>query len=224
MKFLEVTLPATRLEALSAFYGHRLGLPVEHVGGTLCVQVGLSRLRFSLSTDAHAPVHLAFNVPEHQFAEAKAWLSERCALTRGTSGNDEFFFEGWNAHAVYFVDPDANILELIARHTLPPPLQVDGAFGAHSLLDISEVGIVTDDVRATAQLAWDRLGAPIYKNAPNDQFMPVGDEHGLLIIVAQGRPWFAHEAQRAMPVQTTLSIEGAPDFALTPHAHIIGSA
>ncbi len=222
MNIIELRLQANDLDALARFYGQTLGLAIlDFSHASVCIAVGASRLVFAHTHQAVPPYHVAFNVPEHLFAEAKAWLSKRCPLVNDASGNDEFNFENWNAHAVYFDDPCGNLLELIARHTLPS--SADGKFGSHSLLCISEIGIVTDEPRITAQLARDKLGTSVYRGEPNDQFVPAGDEHGLLIIVARGRPWFNQETLRAEPGPVTVQIAGAPTFDLTPHARIIGT-
>ncbi len=60
----------------------------------------------------------AFNIPENQFREAKAWLASRVEIAR-PNGSDEIFYDDWNAHAVYFPDPGGNLVEFIARHNLP---------------------------------------------------------------------------------------------------------
>ena len=222
MDIIELRLQANDLDALAEFYGQTLGLSVlAHSRDEVRIAVGASRLVFSHTDQNVAPYHIAFNIPEHQFVEAKAWLSLRCPLATGESGKSEFHFENWNAHAVYFDDPCGNLLELIARHTLP--YSAGGKFGAHSLLNISEIGIVTDEPRITAQISCDKLGTSIYRGEPNDQFVPAGDERGLFIIVARGRPWFNQETLRAEPGPVTVQIAGAPTFHLTPHARIIGT-
>ncbi len=221
MDIIELRLHANDLDALVKFYGETLGLTVQaHTRDEVCIAVGTSRLVFAHTDQFVPPYHVAFNVPEHLYAEAKTWLSLRCPLVKAASGNDEFYFENWNAHAVYFDDPCGNPLELIARHTLPSAAA--GEFGANSLLCISEIGIVTDDVRAAATLTCDRLRASVYHNELNDQFVPVGDEYGLLIIVAAGRAWYPEQTLRATPGSVTIQIASAPEFDLTPHARIIG--
>ena len=120
MSIDELNLFATDLGALREFYEGVLGLPiVEHDDGTLAIQADMSRLIFRQAPEGwNGEYHFAFDIPENRFQDAKAWLSERVPLLRDAEGNDEFDFESWNAHAIYFFDPAENIVEFIARHLL----------------------------------------------------------------------------------------------------------
>jgi catechol 2,3-dioxygenase-like lactoylglutathione lyase family enzyme len=208
MKFAEIRLRAARTDALAEFYAGRLGVRlIEHTSQHVRLRVGRSVLTF-VQGDADAQHHFAFNIPPDRFAEAKVWLSARCPLVRGEDGGDTFHFADWRADAVYFYDPAGNLVELIARHALPD--RHDGPFDASALLGVSEIGVVTDDVRTTASRACQALGAPIYRSQLNDAFVPVGDEEGLLIIVARGRPWFPDRVQVAQPFAVDIALGGAP--------------
>jgi catechol-2,3-dioxygenase len=93
MNFSEVRLPAKDVDAQAVFYGNLLGLPTLHrSAGEVHFQVGRSRLVF-VQTPAHgfAPQHFAFNIPEHRFEDAKAWLQARCELIPDEAGNEVFF-------------------------------------------------------------------------------------------------------------------------------------
>jgi catechol-2,3-dioxygenase len=152
--------------------------------------------------------HVAFNVPENQFAEAKLWLAARAPLIRDHAGREEFHFAGWKAHAVYCYDPAGNIIELIARHTLSNA--TDQPFTAASLLEISEIGLAVADVPAMVARLQAELGAAVYAGAGSADFTAVGDEHGLLIVVRQGRVWFATSADsggaaETLPLSVTLT-------------------
>lgn len=81
--------------------------------------------------------HFAINVPQNQFEDAVTWLSDRVELLSDTeTGDSEIFFEDWNAHAVYCLDPAGNLLELIARHDLSN--DSDRPFGSENFLEVSE--------------------------------------------------------------------------------------
>lgn len=228
MKFTEVRLPANDLDALAAFYGGRLGLPIiQRNSGELHFLAGGSRLVFvkqsspqhlSLEEKRVWPQHYAFNVPEHKFDDAKTWLQARCDLIPDEAGHTVIYHENWDAHSLYFYDPDGNIGELIARHTQPTAHA--GAFDASALLCVSEVGIVTSDPAATARLACEQLNAAVYRTELNDTFAPVGDEDGLFIIVKAGRLWMPDRVLPAQPSPITVAVAGAPTFNLTPSAHV----
>jgi catechol-2,3-dioxygenase len=155
--------------------------------------------------DTHQIYHFAFNIPPQQFAEAKAWIAQRVPPLTDHTGADEFYFEAWNAHALYFSDPAGNIVELIARHTLAS--QSHQPFTEQSLLSVSEIGLVTDNVRDTVHLLRTRLGISSYQGTGNDEFTAVGDEAGLFIVVKRGRIWFpdTNKPAAVAPVSVTVA-------------------
>jgi len=192
MRIMEVRVRARDIAAQRAFYATTLGLPVSgDPADALTVHAGASRLVFEAAArgdcgDGDDPLyHIAFTIPRNKLATAKEWLATRTPLlARG--GQDEFGSEAWDARQVYFRDPAGNIMELIARQTIPN--DAPGAFGPDDLLCVSEIGLPVDDVptRATALMA--TLGIAPYKEH-SDAFAPLGDDQGLFIVVAVGRPW-----------------------------------
>jgi catechol-2,3-dioxygenase len=206
MRIDELQLLAGRLPALHDFYASLLGLPVvSRSEAKVTFQVGDSRLTF-----AQAPAgwdgsyHFAFNIPANQFPEAKQWLSQRVTLIRDKKRRDTFTFTGWHADAMYFYDPEGNIVELIARHRLGNG--ISKPFDTQSVLAISEIGFPTDDVKQTVQTLCDRLSARVYDGADSDEFTAVGDEDGLIIVVKQGRLWFPDTGKMARRVPLTVQV------------------
>jgi len=212
----ELRLMTNRLQEQSDFYHHLLGFPLLTADADeVALQVGSSRLVFSAgAAPIPAPYHFAFNLPEEQFAEAKAWLAARAPLLADASGADEFDFRAWNAHAIYFADRDGNIGEFIARHDLPsPPTR---PFSAASLLSISEIGLAVDDVLHFVERLQTSLHLPVYRQHPTPTFTPMGDDRGLLIVVKDGRRWFPEErvAAHAAPLTVVVSSSTAGQHTL----------
>lgn len=150
------------------------------------VQAGATRLTFRADAARAATYHFAFNIPENKLPAAKSWLAGRADLLT-QDGADEFASQTWNAQQVYFFDPAGNILEFIARHNLPNAAA--GPFGPRDILGISEIGLPADDVQATVALLTHDLGLSPFKDQ-SDTFAPIGDDHGLFIVVRRGRHWF----------------------------------
>jgi catechol 2,3-dioxygenase-like lactoylglutathione lyase family enzyme len=203
MRIEELTLLAPDLEAQAAFYGARLGLPVERCGEELFVSVSGSRLVFRQSADQlPGPYHVAFNVPADVLPVAKAWLRQRgVPPVTGPDGADSFVFEKWDARATYFEDAAGNLLEFIARDEIGGS---DGAaFGPHSILCVSEAGVVTDDVPRLCSFLTGRvpLLAP-YRQEVDGNFVALGDACGLFVVVRTGRVWYptADRAAVALPM------------------------
>jgi catechol 2,3-dioxygenase-like lactoylglutathione lyase family enzyme len=181
VNFVELRLPSARADEQLRFYSETLGLAREGAA----VRAGATLLQFE-DAPLSSPLHFAFNVPENQIREARDWAAERAPLL--SDGDNELIdFSGWNAHAVYFRDPDGNIVELIARHDLPNASTEP--FSAASLLEVSEAGVPTSDVPGVVDLLAGELGAPLY-DGDRSRFAALGDPEGLFIVVPLRRPWY----------------------------------
>ncbi|MCB9137707.1 MAG: hypothetical protein H6642_05100 [Caldilineaceae bacterium] len=198
---------ATRpLADQTSFYTRLLGAdPLVATDEEVEFAVGSSRLSFR-QNDAPARYHFAFNIPENRFDDARAWIQNFAPLIADGAGRTVFSSPGgWNAHILYFVDPAGNIGELIARHKLD---NADAApFSGRSLLCVSEIGIAADDVGETGRALCRQTGAEPYYGADEETFMPIGDEHGLLILVKQGRIWFPDTGVPALHLPLRVEIE-----------------
>ncbi|MEG6588494.1 VOC family protein [Paenibacillus barengoltzii] len=220
MKFTHMTLWSGQLQETEVFYTETLGFAlIEHGLEHFTIQAGATLVTFRSAEVKESPYyHFALNIPENKFAEAKQWLAARVPLIE-EQGKDEVFFTAWNAHAVYFKDPSGNILELIARHNLPSELSHD--FSIEDIMGVSEIGIVTSEVLPLVH----RLNAAGLTNFQEDDpaFTPIGDEHGLLIVVREQREWFFSNGipARFYPVELTvagvgqLSFQTQDEFSLT---------
>lgn len=212
----ELRLFTRQLEQQRQFYSGILGLPLrESSAEEFTLEVGASALTLSAHPRAEPlPLynHFAFNIPENLFAAAKVWLAGRTELLTNPEGQDEFFFESWNAHAVYFADPEGNIGEFIARHNLPS--EHTEPFSGRHILNISEIGLPLDDVPEFAWLLQAQMECPIYRGEMNEMFMPMGDENGLFILAKRGRTWYPNGTMPAVPtpLEVLVSTEGGKRF------------
>jgi catechol-2,3-dioxygenase len=203
VRILGLRLQARRPYELRHFYSDTLGLPRR----SFDLHAGATTLTFA-GGHPPSPFHFAFNIPENQLDDAKAWITSHVSLLE-RDGNDTFHFDFWNAHALYFEDPEANVVELIARHELPNGS--DAPFGPDSLLEVSEVGLPTPDVGATVAFLERELGIPLF-SGDGTAFAAVGDEHGLFIVVPSGRPWFPTQVP-ARPSRIEITVAGERDAA-----------
>jgi catechol-2,3-dioxygenase len=205
MKILELELLSPDLEVQRQFYVDVLGLTLlEFDAQHLTVQVGSSCLKFRLQTGFSGRYHFAFDVPENQLLTAKKWLEARTTLIADINGDLVFGGGDWNSDAVYFRDPDGNILELIARHDLANASQ--NVFSSASLLNISEIGLACDNVPDVVKWLKQNLNLEIYKSS-SEMFAPVGNAHGLLILVQKAREWFPSTGVHATLQPVNLVIE-----------------
>jgi catechol-2,3-dioxygenase len=93
-------------------------------------------------------------------------------------------FRHWNAHSVFFFDPAGNVVEYIARHDLGNG--APGGFSTENILYASEIGLIVDDVAATASAVKEVVGVVQYRGG-DEQFRAMGDERGLLLVMKRGR-------------------------------------
>ena len=164
MQIVDAAFPAAQPNSLAGWYEAHLGTAPTFRQGS------------------GAPHHFAFHV-----ASFEPWR-ERLDVT------EEHDFSDWDgARAVYFRDPERNIVELLTR---PQP---------RAQLTLAEVGLpVTDVTDAVAALA--ELGLEPYRDW-NETFAPLGDADGLLILVRVGRGWFPYD-EPAGPAPIHVTIEG----------------
>ncbi len=220
MRILAATILAKDPAALAAWYRDTLGMAVvegegasgDRSGGPedAAVEVGETLLCFTPAPPGEKPVyHFAFDIRENKIGKARKWLAE-CGvelIPERDSGEVTVHFKAWNAHAVYFRDPAGNIVELIARHDLPT-----GSKGPWDLTDdilwISEMGVVVDSA-AGAMLDLDRRHGLSRYIGGDDEFIPIGDEEGLLIVVEKGREWMPDYIDKAQAWPARVVIDAA---------------
>lgn len=205
MIFEQVTFLTDKLQQLKQFYTDTLELElIEEASQEFTISIGWTNVTFRTASEGEAPYyHFAINIPENQFAEARAWAKSRVDLTQ-EQGEDEVFFTSWNAHSVYFDDPAGNIVELIARHNLNNG--IDHSFTSKDFLCISEIGVVREEVIPYVR-ELNEMGLPNWKE-DSEGLTPVGDEHGLLIVVKLDRPWFFSNQRAARPFPLEIAIRG----------------
>lgn len=206
----------TRLELLTSglpaqldFYSSLLELPARLEGDTLFVTAGKTNLVLTQAPAGwRGAYHFCFNIPENRFAQARAWIMAKIPLLPDEKGNAEFHSKTWNASSIYFKDAAGNILEFIARHDQSNA--VDAPFESGQILQISEIGLPSNDVIAFAKDLCETLGVEVYKQDFNETFTPIGDEDGLLILPVEKRIWYPNTGVPAelLPVQVELEVNG----------------
>ena len=193
MRLSEVEMTVSDLLAAAAFYEQVLELPVTSIPGAARVRIGRSVLTLVQGRPGSGSHHLAITVPADQFGSAKRWLAVRLPLLQ-RDGADEFTLpRPWHSQSVYVLGPEDLLLELIARHDLvvggTGPSAPAAPFSAAGLLCRSELGSGVDVVDGATAVLGQSFGLTRF-DAGGPGFAPVGDPHGLLIVVAAERVWF----------------------------------
>jgi hypothetical protein len=197
------------LQAQQEFYANILELSSRLTSSGLKVKAGNTDILFTLALpDFEGAYHFAFNIPTNQFRAAKEWIYSRVPLLRDENGKDEFKSESWNSDSVYFKDAAGNVLEFIARHNLKNA--VTDKFDRRQILNVSEIGLPSEDVLAFANELCTRLNLSVFNQQPNETFTPVGDDNGLFILPIKDRIWIPNSSVPAklLPVKVKGNANG----------------
>ena len=205
MNILELEVSSVDLPGQRDFYANILELPVTLDSAILEIKVGQTILRFTQApSEFIGAYHFAFNIPENQYQAAKQWIASRIPLLQDKTGKEDFESQTWNSTSLYFLDAAGNILEFIARHTLNNGSSE--GFDSRQILNISEIGLPSENVIELANDLCTRLGLSVYKQEADENFTPVGDDNGLLILPIKDRIWMPDSGVPAklLPVKVKL--------------------
>lgn len=200
-------LAAPDLVAQARFWGERLGVTVEDAPDGALVRLRRSTIAFRPAEPGEQPrYHFAINVPGGRASEALAWLEERVEVLPFEDGALVIRFDGIGADAVYFHDAGGNVVELMARDEITEGFT--SSFGPGELLEVSEIGIATEDVPGTCGALRAALGAPLYWG-DEQGLTAIGDGVGAVLVSPLGRGWIP-TGLPALPAPTTIVAEGTP--------------
>jgi len=190
MLIKEIKLLTNNLAETKFFYHQILGFPIIiEEKNFISLQAGFSLLTFQESKEKNPVYHFAFNIPCNKIEEALHWLELKTEIIKADEETEIVDFKNWNAKAVYFLDNNGNILELIARLDLKN--EENKEFTSNSFISISEMAIVIDNVVKTATDLIQSLNISYFdKQKPAEEFAALGDDNGLLILSKAGRNWF----------------------------------
>lgn len=201
MRIAEVALQTDCPHEMKQFYSEILGLPIgETAAESFWIQAGESKLIFEQSTSSKAFYHFAFTIPANQLEEAGQWLQNKGISLYTKDNENQYFFEDWDATASYFYDPQGNLVEFIAHHTLHNASQ--SPFGAHSIIRISEIGLPLHHMEDGLTRIGEAFSLNVWRG-DGKQFAAVGDEEGLFIMIDTNRPWFP---DARMPIVSSVKV------------------
>ncbi|MCP2025548.1 catechol-2,3-dioxygenase [Flavobacterium sp. HSC-32F16] len=190
MKIDQIQIKTNDIQKTKGFYQNLFGLFIlEEDQNSITFQAGTSILKFVEDRDFNSIYHFAFNIPENQLEEAIEWCKNKVDLIVLEDKSVVTHFENWNAHSIYFYDHNGNLLEFIARHDLNNDYA--GEFNAASILNISEIGIVTESPLELGNQLVEEHGLHFFSQNDNtEKFSAIGDHEGLLILVQPNRNWY----------------------------------
>jgi len=187
MKIKELILFTNNLDRQIDFYTTVLEFPVVNsTPESTSFKMGDSILTLQYKSKI-VRYHYAVNIPSFKKAEALYWLKERVDIL-SFDEKEIIDFSNWNAKAIYFYDLDKNIVEFIARKNLDYKSELK--FSTKSVLSISEIGLVSNQIHKTFQKLNQIASIEVY-SGDFDRFCAVGDDNGLFILVNNKlKKWF----------------------------------
>lgn len=209
MKIEGIRLSINQLDTVKNFYSQVLELPiVESTNTSITFLAGSSRLTFVQSDIVDKPYyHFAFNIVENKNQLAVAWLKSRGVQINQVEDNDESYSKSWNSHSTYFYDPAGNIVEFIARHNQHH--ESVSEFTMKDILNISEIGLASEDVVALSTYIQEEYNEQIYLSG-SPTFTPIGDEEGLIIVSICQRIWLgSNKRAEIFPIEIVIN-KGQP--------------
>ncbi|WNQ12910.1 VOC family protein [Paenibacillus aurantius] len=232
MRITELELRTARLAEMKEFYTERLGFALaaitEH---SITIVAGGTRLTFVHEEEGRIlpSYHLAMNIPENQIHDAKSWLlAKGCQVLSaeplpfaGIQANEDIaYFEGTDAHALYFEDPSGNLVEFIARH------RMDNAstepFDHESILNVSEIGFpLRGSISEAIQRLDSRFDVTPYIG-DGKTFQMLGDDHGMFILGDRAIGWYPSMViPEVHPILMTILDPQEGEFQLDPYPYFI---
>jgi len=190
LQIKELTLCTDNISSVKDFYGNVLSLKINSEDDNYIeYQTGETVLIFKEDKSINPHYHFAFNIPANKIEEAKEWMNGKAELLPIEDNNYIADFENWKAKSIYFNDTIGNIVEFIVRFDL----QNDTAekFDSSYILNISEMGIVTNDVTAVTDKLKNKYKVfDFVKSVNSDSFSAMGDDKGLFIVAIENRNWY----------------------------------
>ncbi|WP_010254844.1 VOC family protein [Myroides injenensis] len=205
MKIQEIKLYTTDIKETKTFYTSLLNFSIVKEEATLLtLKVGDSLLTFIQTDTATNVYHFAFNIAVNHLEQAIAWSNKHLELLKSPSNTIITAFETWNAESIYFTDNNGNILEFIARYDLNN--RSERAFTPKEVLNISEIGIVTPSpIKLAEELIVVNDLKYFSKTKPTPEFLALGDDEGLLILVTPNRKWYPTTIE-ALPTNQEITL------------------
>lgn len=189
MYIQEVILETTSISRTRLFYHRTLELSIlKETEEAVSFRARKTILTFKLAKEGKPYYHIAFNITNNRFSDSFEWMGQKLDILPVEGNIPIAVYPNWNAESFYFYDNNGSIVEFIVRFDLP--YHSTQAFSSSDLVEISEVGIVVDNVEAKAEQLGTEYSIPYFKKGPRlPDFIAMGDDYGLILLSQPGRHW-----------------------------------
>ena len=206
MQIQELTLQTNSLHRTRLFYSKTLELEIiTETDKSISIKAGKTILTFEETTEGKPFYHFAFNIINNRFSDSFEWINNKLDILPLEDGMLIAGYDNWNAQSFYFYDNNGSILEFITRFDLP--YYSSKPFSPACIAEVSEIGLVVNDVTAYAEKLHKDHNIPYFGKGPNHaDFSVLGDDYGLLLICQTKRGWVPTN-KPAQPYPITIKAE-----------------
>jgi len=189
MQIQELILKTASISRTRLFYNKTLELSIiKEAADTISFKVGKTILTFEKAENEKPYYHIAFNIINNRFSDSFEWIEQKLDILPFENNIPIAVYPDWNAESFYFYDNNGSILEFIVRFDLP--YHSTEPFSIKDLVEVSEIGVVVDDVKKTAEELTEKYKIPYFKKGPMlHDFIAMGDDEGLILLSQHTRPW-----------------------------------
>ena len=205
------------------FWRDVMGFPTDSVApNSFRVDIGLNSITFinnSGAIDTSSTItpkyQFTISIPSNQIENCYNWLidadstnpskiRERAKFwTDAETGSVIYRRNQYNSQSIYIKDAGNNIVEILARHDLNNT--AEGEFNRGMFLGITEVGVVSRDLRKAAEELKAAYGVEEVVGSSNS-YKPLGGPTGLLKLNIEGKIWTPTENQIAVGYPMTITV------------------
>jgi len=187
------------------------------------VKIGADTLTFidnegiDTSASNNPQYQFTISIPSNQIENCYAWLIDADSLNPSKVGEPAKFWidaetgaviyrrNQYNSQSIYIKDAGNNIVEILARHDLNNT--AEGEFNRGMFLGITEVGVVSRDLRKSAEDLKAAYGVEEVVGSSNS-YKPLGGPTGLLKLNIEGKIWTPTENEIAVAREMTIRVRG----------------
>jgi hypothetical protein len=222
-EILDVQMITNNFKNNLRFWRDVMGMPTDSVSpNSFRVTIGFNSITFfnngnllDTSSSVTPKYQFTIAIPSNQIEKCYNWLIDADSTNPSKIGQRAKFWidaetgsviyrrNQYNSQSIYIKDAGKNIVEILARHDLNNTQE--GEFNRGMFLGITEVGVVSRDLRKSAEKLKAAYGVEEVVGSSNS-YKPLGGPTGLLKLNIEGKIWTPTENEIAVGYPLTIKV------------------
>jgi hypothetical protein len=222
-EIIDVQMRSNNFVNNKRFWSKVMGFDVDSVApNSFKVNIGFNSVTFinnsgALDTSSSVTPKYQFtiSIPSNQIENCYSWLLDADSSNSSKIAEPAKFWidaesgaaiyrrNQYNSQSIYIKDAGNNIIEILARHDLNNT--AEGEFNRGMFLGITEVGVVSRDLRKSAEALKAAYGVEEVVGSSNS-YKPMGGPMGLLKLNIEGKIWTPTENEIAVGYPMTIRV------------------